>query len=204
MANISRSPWLWTGKLIWINNFEEEKKSYILILYTHRKMEKLCIWGDIIHFNIVPNGLYLRRVRTFKHYTQWKSYLKQFLPLDRGFPDWREFLFMKEADTTNGILYQRGNVIHDFWHLEKGDKGHTLSKYFLLTYWPSVLIHYHTSWVAVVTPTDRPKSVRNRYVIELFYGVVCVVTLPFWHLCWCKGFYHRTEADLFLFLIVFI
>ena len=37
----------------------------------------------------------------------------------------------------------------------------------------------HTSWVAVVTPTDRPKSVRNRCVIELFCGVVCVVTLPF-------------------------
>ena len=37
----------------------------------------------------------------------------------------------------------------------------------------------HTSLVAVVTPTDRPKSVRNRCVIELFYGVVCVVTLPF-------------------------
>ena len=35
-----------------------------------------------------------------------------------------------------------------------------------------------TSWVAVVTPTDRPKSVRNRCVIELFCGVVCVVTLP--------------------------
>ena len=28
----------------------------------------------------------------------------------------------------------------------------------------------HTSWVAVVTPTDRPKSVRS--VIELFCGVV--------------------------------
>ena len=26
----------------------------------------------------------------------------------------------------------------------------------------------HTSCVAVVTPTDRPKSVRNRCVIELF------------------------------------
>ena len=37
----------------------------------------------------------------------------------------------------------------------------------------------HTSWVVVVTPTDRPKSVRNRNVIELFCGVVCVVTLPF-------------------------
>ena len=41
----------------------------------------------------------------------------------------------------------------------------------------------NTSWVAVVTPTDRPKSVRNRCVIELFCGVVCVVTLPFWHFC---------------------
>ena len=37
----------------------------------------------------------------------------------------------------------------------------------------------HTSWVAVVTPTDRPKSVRNRYVIELFCDVVCGVILPF-------------------------
>ena len=37
----------------------------------------------------------------------------------------------------------------------------------------------HTSWVAVVTPTDRPKSVRNRCVIELFCGVVLVVTCLF-------------------------
>ena len=37
----------------------------------------------------------------------------------------------------------------------------------------------HTSWVALVTPTGRPKSVSNRCVIELFCGVVCVVTLPF-------------------------
>ena len=36
----------------------------------------------------------------------------------------------------------------------------------------------HTSWVAVVTPTDSPKSVRNRCVIELFCGDVCIVTLP--------------------------
>ena len=37
----------------------------------------------------------------------------------------------------------------------------------------------HTSWVALVTPTDRPKSVRNRCLIELFCGFVCVVTCPF-------------------------
>ena len=30
----------------------------------------------------------------------------------------------------------------------------------------------HTRWVAVVTPTDVPKSVRNRSVSELFCGVV--------------------------------
>ena len=60
----------------------------------------------------------------------------------------------------------------------------------------------HTSWVAVVTPTDRPKSVRNRCLIELFCGVVCVVTLPLWHFCWCRGFCHRTESDLFLFLFL--
>ena len=37
----------------------------------------------------------------------------------------------------------------------------------------------HISWVAVATPTDRPKSVRNCCIIELFCGVVYVVTLPF-------------------------
>ena len=62
----------------------------------------------------------------------------------------------------------------------------------------------HTSWVALVTPTDRPKSVRNRCVIELFCGIVCVVTWPFWHFCWCRGFCHRTESDLFPFLSVHI
>ena len=41
--------------------------------------------------------------------------------------------------------------------------------------WPRKQVN-HTSWVAVVTPTDRPKSVRNRCLIELFCGVVCVVT----------------------------
>ena len=66
-----------------------------------------------------------------------------------------------------------------------------------------LLMVYHTSWVAVVTPTDRPKSVRNRSVIELFCGVVCVVALPIWHFCWCRGFCHRTESDLFLFLLYY-
>ena len=59
----------------------------------------------------------------------------------------------------------------------------------------------NTSWVAIVTPTDRPKSTRNRSVIELFCGFVCVVILPFRHFCWCRGFCQRTESDLFLFLI---
>ena len=58
----------------------------------------------------------------------------------------------------------------------------------------------HTSWVAVVTPNDRPMSVRNRCSIELFCGVVCVVALPFWHFCWCRGFCHRTRSDLLLFV----
>ena len=59
----------------------------------------------------------------------------------------------------------------------------------------------HTSWVAVATPTDRPKSVRNCCLIELFCGVVCVVTLPFWHFCWCRGFCHRTGSDFLLFVL---
>ena len=59
----------------------------------------------------------------------------------------------------------------------------------------------HTSWVALVTPTDRPKSVRNCCLIELYCGVVCVATLSLWHFCWYRGFCHRTGSDLLLFVI---
>ena len=31
--------------------------------------------------------------------------------------------------------------------------------------------HVHTSWVAIVAPAGRPKSFRNRFVIEVFGGV---------------------------------
>ena len=37
----------------------------------------------------------------------------------------------------------------------------------------------HTSGVAVVTPTDRPKSVRNRCVIELFVALFVLSFCPF-------------------------
>ena len=53
--------------------------------------------------------------------------------------------------------------------------------------------------MAIVTPADRPKSVRNRCVIEVFGGVLCVVTLLFGLFCRCEGFCHRAESDLFLF-----
>ena len=34
-------------------------------------------------------------------------------------------------------------------------------------------------WVAVVTPTDRNKSVRNRCVIELFVALFVLLLCPF-------------------------
>ena len=37
----------------------------------------------------------------------------------------------------------------------------------------------HTSWVAVVTPTDHPKSVRNRCLIELFVALFVLPFCPF-------------------------
>ena len=60
----------------------------------------------------------------------------------------------------------------------------------------------HTSWVVVVTSADRPQSVRNRCIIEVFWWRYYVVTLLL--LCFSvdvKGFCHRTESDIFLFLI---
>ena len=53
----------------------------------------------------------------------------------------------------------------------------------------------------LVTPTDRPKSVRNRCVIEVFDGV-CVLSFGFRIFCWYRGFCHRTESDLLLFLLI--
>ena len=38
----------------------------------------------------------------------------------------------------------------------------------------------------VVTPTDRLKSVRNRYAIEVF-GNVFVLSISWWIFCWCRG-----------------
>ena len=55
--------------------------------------------------------------------------------------------------------------------------------------------------MAIFTPTDRPKSVRNRCVIEVSGGVFCVVTLLFGFFCRCRGFCHRTESDLSFSLI---
>ena len=44
--------------------------------------------------------------------------------------------------------------------------------------WDPVHWSNHTSWVAVVNPTDRSKSVRNRCVIEVYCGV-CVLSRCF-------------------------
>ena len=46
----------------------------------------------------------------------------------------------------------------------------------------------HTSWVAIVTPTDHPKS------------YFCVCQIAFWIFSVIVGLSHRTESDLFLFL----
>ena len=53
----------------------------------------------------------------------------------------------------------------------------------------------HTSWMTVVTITDRLKSVHNRCVIEVFGGVF-VLSIGFRIFCWYRSFCHRTESDL--------
>ena len=68
----------------------------------------------------------------------------------------------------------------------------------------SMKLYSILSVFAIITPADRPKSVRNRCVIEVFGGVLCVVTLLFGFFCRCKGFCHRAESDLFLFLLELI
>ena len=55
---------------------------------------------------------------------------------------------------------------------------------------------------AVVTPTDLPKSVRNRCVIEVFFVAFLYCHIAFWFFGGgCRGFCHRTESDLFGFIL---
>ena len=60
-----------------------------------------------------------------------------------------------------------------------------------------------TSWMSVVTLNDRPKSVRNRCVIE-FFGGVFVLSIGCWIFCWYRGFRHRTESNLVVFLLLYL
>ena len=60
----------------------------------------------------------------------------------------------------------------------------------------SVLPH---QWGGVVYPSDRPKSVRNRCVIEVLVAFLCC-HIVFGLFCGYRGFFHRTESNLFLFL----
>ena len=55
--------------------------------------------------------------------------------------------------------------------------------------------------MAVVAPTDRPKSVSNRCVIEVFGGDFVLSRSFFFFIffCWCTGFWHRTQSDLFIY-----
>ena len=45
-----------------------------------------------------------------------KVFLNHCSYLDTSILDYHDFIFTNEIDTSNGILYLRGNnVIHDFW-----------------------------------------------------------------------------------------
>ena len=58
----------------------------------------------------------------------------------------------------------------------------------------------HTSWVVVVTPTDRPKSVRNRWKIKHFVDVF-VLSLRFFIFCCYLGFFFLNSSNFFIFLL---
>ena len=67
--------------------------------------------------------------------------------------------------------------------------------------WTPVIRFNYTSGVAVVTPTDRPKSVCNRCVIKVFDGVF-VLSRCFLDLSVGVGdFIIGLISDLFLFLL---
>ena len=60
----------------------------------------------------------------------------------------------------------------------------------------------HTSWVAVATPTDRPKSLRNRCVIELVVALFVLSLCPFDISVGVLAFVIGLSQISFLFLIL--
>ena len=65
-------------------------------------------------------------------------------------------------------------------------------------YWPLTGLN-HTSWMTVVTPTNRPKSKRNRSVTEVFCEVF-LWSLYFFGFRWRRGFCNSIKTYLFFFL----
>ena len=65
-----------------------------------------------------------------------------------------------------------GSVWRDLFKPPQGRKGPDPRSLWLLVGTPVSPVNQfnHTSWVVIVTPTDRPKSVRNRCVIEVLVG----------------------------------
>ena len=55
--------------------------------------------------------------------------------------------------------------------------------------------------MTAVTPTERPKSVRNRCVIEVFVAFF-ILSWCFWIFLWMYGVCHRTESDVFFFVLL--
>ena len=68
--------------------------------------------------------------------------------------------------------------------------------------WDPINRFKHTNWVAIRTPTDGPKSVRDCCVIEIVGGFF-VLSRCLLDFSGCRGFCNRTESDLFLFLFSF-
>ena len=61
-------------------------------------------------------------------------------------------------------------------------------------------IDLHTTYI--VTPTDRPKSVRNRCVIEVFGGVLCC-HFVFRVFLWVKGFFVKGLSQISSFVSIY-
>ena len=92
------------------------------------------------------------------------------------------------------------SVVRDMYNTNMQGMGpHYTAPRLSLEGWALVNRFNPTSGVTAVTPTDRHKSIRNRCVIKVFCGVFNVVTLLVGFFCGCRGFFHRTEPDLFLF-----
>ena len=93
----------------------------------------------------------------------------------------------------------RHYIAENHWFdVKKNSSHHLIYLVGIASYWSFWNILKPTSWAAVVSRTNRPKSVCSCCAIEVLVASLCCHVAFFIFVCERTGFCHMTESDIFL------